>query len=222
MRKVLAGCLVVLVIGVIALGAALYFGYRAARPLIEDATAWARQARDLADLSDDVTNTAAYEPPASGELSEDQVRRFLAVHGRVRETLGARWTQLRARATAFEERARAGGRELSFTEIGTMLSEVGNLAIDARRAQVEALNAEGLSSAEYGWVRLRMYEAAGLEMARAVDWSAVEAMVKRGAGDAGVTVPEVRLPDVPARNRELVKPHIEALREWLPLTVLGF
>lgn len=103
-----------------------------------------------------------------------------------------------------------------------MLSEVGNLAVDARRAHVAALNAEGFSSAEYAWVRLRVYEAAGLEVASTIDWSAMESMLKRGAGEVGASIPEVSLPEIPARNRALVKPHTEALREWLPLTMLGF
>jgi hypothetical protein len=222
MRKLLAGCLIVVAAAVMALGAAIFFGYRAARPLIDDAAGWVRQARELSAASAALTNTAPYTAPDSGELSDDQVRRFLAVHARVRESLGPRWSQLRARAGAFEERSPAGGRDLSLSEVGALLSEVGNLAVDARRAHVAALNAEGFSAAEYAWVRLRVYEAAGLEVASTIDWSAMEAMLKRGTGETGAAVPEVSLPEVPARNRVLVKPHTDELREWLPLTMLGF
>lgn len=221
MKKVVAGCLVVLLLAMVALGVALYFGYRAARPLVDEATGWMRQARELSALSEDVADRTPYTAPADGELTEDQVRRFLAVHARVRETMGPRWAQLQDRAKAFEGRGNGDGR-VSLSEMGAVLSELGSLAVDARRAQVAALNAEGLSSAEYSWVRLRMYEAAGLETMMAIDWSALEAMLKRGADEVGATVPEVKLPEIPTRNRELVKPHIAALREWLPLTVLGF
>jgi hypothetical protein len=34
-------------------------------------------------------------------------------------------------------------------------------------------------------------------------------------------VPAVPAPDIPEANRALVKPHLAALRDWLPLTVLG-
>ena len=37
MKKVLAGCLVVVLIGVVALGLALFYGYRAARPMFDSA-----------------------------------------------------------------------------------------------------------------------------------------------------------------------------------------
>jgi hypothetical protein len=87
---------------------------------------------------------------------------------------------------------------------------------------VDALNAEQFSASEYRWVTLRAYEAAGLEVVEGIDWSAVQEAVKQGAGRIGVKEPSWPAPDVPARNRELVKPHIAALEEWLPLTVLGF
>ncbi len=48
-------------------------------------------------------------------------------------------------------------------------------------------------------------------------------MVRRGAEETGVTVPEVSMPEVkiPERNRALVKPHAAQLKEWLPLALLG-
>ena len=222
MKKVLAGCLVVVLIGVVAFGIALYFGYRAARPMFDGATAWMQQAKDMAAMPDKVENKAAFEPPASGELTEAQVRRYVAVHDRVRKALGPRWADLEAKARSFEDRAREGGRDLSLSEIGTMLMELRGVLAGAREAHVDALNAEGFSSSEYSWVRLRAYEAAGIEMAGSIDWSALQDLIKKGSDEVGVPTPSVPTPDIPARNRELVKPHIAGLKEWLPLTVLGF
>jgi hypothetical protein len=169
-----------------------------------------------------VTNTSDYRPPPSGELTEAQVRRLLAVHARVRQMLGPRWTELQTRASAIEAKAREGASALSFGELRSMLSEFGGLLRDARRAHVDALNAEGFSNSEYSWVRLRTYEAAGLEVARGVDWSSVEDMIKKGSDQTGVTIPSVTLPEVPEKNRELVKPHVDQLKEWAPLALLGF
>jgi hypothetical protein len=94
--------------------------------------------------------------------------------------------------------------------------------LDARRAHVDALNAEGFSSSEYAWVRLRAYEAAGIEVASTIDWSTLQDLIKKGSDQAGLPEPTVPTPDIPERNRELVKPHVDALKAWLPLTVLGF
>lgn len=222
MQKLLAGCLVIVVLGTLALGVALYFGYRAARPLIDNAAGWVEQAKDMAAESNRVENKTRFQPPASGELTEAQLRRYLAVHERVRKALGPRWAELQAKGRSFEERAREGGRDLSLSEIGAMLSDLRGVMSDARRAHVDALNAEGFSSSEYAWVRLRAYEAAGIEVASSIDWSALQDLIKKGTDQVGVPAPSVPAPDVPERNRELVKPHVATLKEWLPLTVLGF
>lgn len=222
MKKLLAGCLVVAVIAVVSLGVAGYFGYRAFRPMIDNASTMLQQAKDAAAESDRLENKTRYTPPENGELSEVQVTRLLAVHDRTRKALGPKWEDLQAQATRLERQARDDARELSFTDIMTMLRALGSVIVDARRAHVDALNAEQFSASEYNWVRLRAYEAAGLEVAEGIDWSAVQEAVKEGARTVGVPEPTVPAPNVPARNRELVKPHIEALKTWLPLTVLGF
>jgi hypothetical protein len=222
MKKLLGGCLVLVLIGVVALGLALFYGYQAARPLIDNARGMLEQGREIAALSDRVANKSDYVPPAGGELSAAQVQRLLAVHADVRRALGPRWTELQARATAVERKARDGGRELSFTEIAAMLSDFGGLLRDARRAHVDALNAQGFSNGEYSWVRLRVFEAAGLEAARGIDWSSIEDLLEKGSDQTGVPVPSVSLPEIPEKNHELVKAHIAELKEWMPLALLGF
>jgi hypothetical protein len=220
-RKLFAGCLAVVLIGGVAFGVALFFGYRAVRPMIDDASGYLNQARQLATIGDRLENRAAYSPPATGELTEAQLRRFLAVREHVRKVLGDRWADLEARSRALEKQAADHGRELSLAEVAAMLSALGRIVVDARQTHVDALNAEGFSAREYAWVRLRVYEAAGLEIAKGIDWSQLEDLVEQTAEQAGVPVPEVTLPAIPERNRELVKPHVDTLREWLPLAFLG-
>lgn len=222
MKKLAAGCLVVAVIGVVALGLALYFGYRAISPMIDNATTVLEQAREAAAQSDRLENTTAYTPPADGELTEAQLRRFFAVHERMRGTLGPRWTDLQAQADRVAQQAKEDARQLSFTEVASMVRSLGSIVVEARRAHVDALNAEQFSSSEYNWVRLRAYEAAGLEVFEGIDWSEIQDAIREGARRAGVREPTVPKPDIPERNRELVKPHLDELKAWLPLTALGF
>lgn len=223
MRKLLAGCLVVIALAAIATAAALFFGYRFARPYINEATSYIDRVRELPAVADRVENKGSFPVPENGELTEDQVQRFLAVQEQVRKTLGSQWSEVEARAEAFQEKAKASGRDLSFGELAGVFSDLGSVFLEARAAHVDALNAQKFSSAEYRWVRLRMYEAAGLELAGSLDLSALEDMVRRGTEGSGVEVPEVSLPDVnvPERNRALVKPHAAKLKEWLPLAFLG-
>jgi hypothetical protein len=222
MIKWAAGCLVVIVIAAAALATAGYFGYRAFSPMIDSAQAVLQQARDAAAEGARLENTSAYTPPADGTLTEPQVRRLLAVHSRTRQALGPRWADLQAQAGRITAQAKQDARQLTFAELADTVRALGSIIVDARRAHVDALNAEQFSASEYRWVTLRAYEAAGLEVVEGIDWSAVQEAVKQGAGRIGVTEPSWPTPDVPARNRELVKPNVAALEEWLPLTVLGF
>jgi hypothetical protein len=220
-QRLLAGCLVVFLLGVVALGVAGYLGYRAVRPIVDDAASYLDRARELAAMGARLENTSPFSPPASGELTEQQVLRLLSVHDRVRTLLGSRWAEFEAKAKALERRAETEGRPATISEMANVLSEIGTMLVDGRRAHIEALNAEKFSAAEYSWVRLRVYEAAGLELARSIDWAALEATIAESAEQVGVEVPPVSLPEIPARNRELVKPHIEHLKSWLPLAALG-
>jgi hypothetical protein len=222
MKKLLAGCLVVAVLAGVAVGVALYFGYQAFSPAIDNAAAVLQQARDAAAQSDRLENKTAYVPPADNQLTDAQVRRFLAVHQRTRDNLGPKWQEVQTQATRLEAQAKEDARELTLVEVAAMFRALGSVIVDARRAHIDALNAEQFSASEYSWVRARAYEAAGIEMVDAIDWSAVQEAVKNGANQVGVTPPSLPPPDVPARNRELVKPHMAALQAWLPLTVLGF
>jgi hypothetical protein len=225
MKKLVAGCLVIAVLVGVAVGVALYFGYRAMSPMIDNASALLQQARDAAAQTDRVENKGRYTPPADATLSDAQVRRFLAVHERTKATLGPRWGELQAQAERIEEQARHDAREVSFADVATMLRSVGGLITEARRAHVDALNAEQFSTSEYNWVKLRAYEAAGLEAVEGIDWAGIQDAIKQGASRIGVRdpqLPDVPRPQIPERNRELVKPHYDELKAWLPLTVLGF
>lgn len=218
MRMLLSGCLAVVVLAVLVIGGALYFGYRAMGPMYDAANGLVEQARAMAESTRAIDDTTAYEPPVDGRLTAEQVTRLLAVHTRVREAMGPRWTEARGRFAALPPE---GGGAPSLAALAQALSELGTLPVEARRAHVAALNAEGFSAAEYRWVQLRAYEAAGIEVAAAIDWRALETAVAEGAERVGVRPPTVSAPEVPDENRVLVRPHLAALREWLPFTVLG-
>ena len=98
-----------------------------------------------------------------------------------------------------------------------MFSDIAGIWVDARKAQVKALNVHKFSEAEYEWVRKRVYEAAGVQLAGTIDLSKIESLAGRG----GIAVPSVELPKVPAKNAALVQPHIGKIKEWIPMAALG-
>jgi hypothetical protein len=224
MKKLLAGCLVVLALGMVATAVGAYFLWRAAQPAIEGARQIADGAARLGEVAQEeqrLIDTEPYDGPANGELTPDQVARFLRVQAHVKQTLGDR-------AEAFREKykdlatTRPDGTEVppSLPRLLTGLGEMSQIYLAGRRAQVDALNREGFSRAEFTWVRLRVYQAAGAEATR-YDARELEAAIESLATGARVTPPEVRLPDAPPRNRELVKPHAAQLMEWLTMASFG-
>ncbi len=93
--------------------------------------------------------------------------------------------------------------------------------LDARRAQVDALNTEKFSREEFSWVRLRVYQAAGHRGRGLRAACSSKRMIKGMASGAEVKVPDVELPDAPAKNRELVKPYAKQIMEWLAMASFG-
>jgi len=221
MKKILGGCLIVLVIAIVGFGVAGYYAYRAARPMFDNATGYVARARELSALSDQVRNQSPFTPPAAGELTVSQVERFLAVQGRVRSELGDRWTEFERTAESVKQKVESKQAEWSFSELTAMASNFMGIYTEARKVHVNALNIHRFSDEEFSWVRRRVYEAAGMELAGSFDTSAIESLMRDGAAKTGVTVPDLALPKVPEVNIALVKPHAAKLKEWLPMAVLG-
>lgn len=221
MGKILGGCLIVFVIAVVGLAVAGFWAYRAARPMLDSAADYVTRARELATLSEQVANQAPYTPPASGELTPAQLDRFLAVQARVRSELGDRWSDLEKKSEALKQKAGANQSEWTFNDIRGIFSDFTGIYLQARKAHVTALNVHKFSDEEFSWVRLRVYEAAGMQLAGSIDTSAIQEMAREGAQKSGVSLPDVPMPDVPEANIKLVKPHAAKLKEWLPMAMLG-
>jgi len=217
MKKILAGCLIVAVIAAIGFAAAGFYAYRAMRPMIDNAASYLDKAREVTKLGEEIKIKTPFEPPANGELTQQQVERFIAVQSRVRSDLGDRWDQIEKKSKELKARTDANPNDWTLAEFTSVFSDIGNIWIEARKAQVKAINIQRFSEGEYEWVRKRVYEAAGVQLAGQIDLSKIEAL----AGSQGVTVPHMDLPKVPAKNLELVKPHAAKIHEYIPMAALG-
>jgi hypothetical protein len=229
-KKILVGCLIVLVVAAVGLGVAGFYAYRWARPMIESTASYLDRARELSRLADRITNKSPYVPPEKGELTAAQVERFVAVQTRVRDELGARWTEIETKSAQIRDKATEGTdrtdksvrtRELTFAEFTSLFSDLAGIYTEARRAQVNALNVQRFSDAEYTWVRRRVYEAAGVEIAGGIDLSKIEDLAREGALKSNVKLPDMPKPNVPEANIKLVKPHLAKIKEWVPMAFLG-
>jgi hypothetical protein len=220
-KKILVGCLIVLVIAVIGFSVAGFYAFRWARPMIESTANYLERARELSRLSDRITNKAPYVPPESGELTAVQVERFVAVQTRVRDELGDRWAEIETKSAEIRDKTQANQRDLTLAEFTSVFSDLAAIYTEARRAQVNALNVQRFSDGEYTWVRRRVYEAAGMEIAGGIDMSKIEDLAREGALKSNVKLPDIKKPDVPEANIKLVKPHLAKIKEWVPMAFLG-
>ncbi len=221
MKKILAGCLIIAVIAMIGFGVAAFYAYRAMKPVIDNASNYMDKAREVARLGEGVRIKSAFEPPKNGELTAQQVERFVAVQTRVRDDLSDRWELVEKKSAELKAKAAEKSGDWTMAEFTSVFSEIASIWVDARRAQVNAINVQRFSEADYEWVRRRVYEAAGVELASGMDLSKIEALARDQAAKNGVEIPPMNLPEVPEANVRLVKPHAAKIKEWMPLAALG-
>lgn len=220
MKKLIVGCgLGLLIMGIAAAAAGYYFVYRPARAFMTSVT----ELGEVADLDHALTNTSTFTAPATGTLAPTQVERFMAVQSAVQGRMGSRFSELKGKYDQLDSEIRTQERTIRITEAVGAYRDLFGLIADARRAQVDALNAQQFSSDEYAWVRRRVFEAAGLSVT-GVDFS--ELVDKARHGDFELPSrqgPTLDTPErgVPAQNRALVAPHVAALKDWVPYAMFG-
>lgn len=213
-KKILIGCLALLLIGTIAGGFAFYFWvYLPGR----DYVASFAQLGQIEELNERVVNQ---EPFASDDelLEPRQVERFVAVQRTIRAGLGTRLQSLEQKYKTVGRELESQTRQPSIGELLTFLRDVSQLYTDVKSLQVEALNEQGFSLSEYQWVRSRFYNAAGVNFFSFSLESLVEAVQ---AGEVPEMGEELGEEAAPQRNRQLVEPYQEEVPEWLAFAWLG-
>jgi hypothetical protein len=213
MKKVVLGCLGVLVVATIGAGIAGYFFlYKPAKSYVQSFS----QLQELPTLNASIRNKAPFTPPESGALNEELVSRFMAAQQTLHETLGARVDALDAKYKVLREAN--GSDQPSISEGLGALKDLGGLILDAKRAQVEALNRHAFSLAEYDWVRRRVYAASGIPMSLDIEHMIKQA--QEGSSGDGSFAEEIAGP-VSETDKQLVAPHLEKLRERAGLAFFG-
>src|SRR6056297_4050558 len=160
----------------------------------------AKLAPQFEELNDSIENRASYAPPADGELSEDAFQRFLAAQRQMRNDLEGRLEELQSKYESLEQEIDERGGQAGISDMMGAYSDLTDLLIDAKRAQVEAINAQDFSLQEYNWVRDQVYRALGESVA-----VAAIAANPGTSGEFQATIPEA--------TREMVEPHREELMQ---------
>lgn len=215
MKKLAIGCgLVMLLTGVAAAGVA-YYVYRQVSTTIAQFSGFA----ELPELDKRVQNKRAYTPPASDEISEAQIEKLTQVQSAIRQRLGQRIAEFEAKYKVLLEK-----KDATITDAPAVISAYGDLAstwIEAKRSQVEALNAAGLSLEEYRWIREQAYRALGKAF---VDLDIAKFIEEAKSGISSQSVGKLRgalEPGGPVINRERIAKFKKILEENLALASFG-
>jgi hypothetical protein len=168
MKKFAIGCgIVLLLLGISAAGAAYYVYNRVSSTLTQFA-----ELGQVPELERSVRNKSAFVPPVSEELTDSQIEKLLKVQADVRQRIGQQMAAFEAKYKTLAEKETA-----NVTDVPALLAAYRDLAktwMEAKRSQIEALNAAELSLEEYRWIREQAYRALGmayvdLDIARFVD-----------------------------------------------------
>lgn len=214
MKKLAIGCLVVFVVlcaGAVGVGYYLFFKVRTV------ATQFA-ELRQIPQIEAEVQNKTSFTPPSSGELTSAQLERFMKVQSVVKDRLGRNLQMFQEKYQSLQNK-----KDASVTDLPQILSAYRDVAaawMDAKRAQVAAINDAGLSMDEYRWIRGETYESLGVPLIP-IDFAQIADQVKAGrtTGEAfyggAVTGP------IPPANAKLVEPFRKTLTDNLPMAAFG-
>lgn len=226
MKKLLVGCLVVLVLlGAGAIVTTCYFARKVNQSIIQPMKSAAGELAQLGEipkLEAEIRNTAPFSPPESGEFTEAQLRKLTDVQAKIRTTLGDRVKAMESKyKELFEKKGDAGIQDAP--DLIRAYRDLAAAWLDGKKAQVAALNDAGLSLAEYHWIRGQAYAALGLPVME-VDVSKLANQIAQQAAnpnDLPTSVSGSIGPSGPETNRKLVEPVKKALEDNVGLAMFG-
>lgn len=215
MKKLLIGCLLTTVVLAIVGIAGSYWVYRKVASTVSQFAAFA----EVPKIEQQVKNSTTFTPPASGELTADQVQRFVGVQAHVRQQLGQRFAEMQQRyKTLFDK------PDATVADLPALMSAYRDLAgswMDAKRAQIDALNAANFSLDEYRWVRSQAYTALGLPFMDVDVAKLVESITSGKAPGDPARIGGSIGPGGPEQNQKIVEPFRKALEDNVALASFG-
>jgi hypothetical protein len=215
MKKVAIGCGIALLLTGMAAAGMAYYVYRQ----VGSAFTQLAELGKVPDLERGIRNQTRFEAPPSEELTEAQVAKLVQVQSLIRQKLGERMGAFEAKYKTLAEK-----KDASYSDAPALIQAYSDLAstwVEAKRAQIDALNGVGLSLDEYRWIRDQAYRSIGMaymdfDIGRIVD------QARRGVSpsDPGQLRGSMG-PSGPASNRALTQPVKQQLADNIALASFG-
>lgn len=218
MKKLAIGCgIAALVIGAVVVGAGYYI-YGKARATYTQLA----QLGQVHDIERGVKVQTPFIVPASGELTQAQVDKMMKVTSRVRERLDKDMATFQSTYKTLADKANKN--QTTAADLPALLSAYRDLAsdwIEAKRAQVDALNEVGLSLQEYRWIRSAAYGALDIPFTD-IDMGRIADQLKNGGTpNSYVLIGGAFAGKGPESNVKLVTPYRKQLEDYMPLAAFG-
>lgn len=195
-KKIALGCLGVLLLLSLAGGIIVYrFVIAPGRSMLESAEAL----QQLETLNQDIDNQQPFTAPES--LTASQVDRFVAVQRQMLEQLEGRVAELEARYEQTDQ------DNMTMTEVMRVWQDFAGVLVEAKRAQVNALNTADFSLAEYAWVRQQVFIALGYSN-----------ITELPGAQGQLTANDI---NISPETIELVSPHQDLLEQTFALSMFG-
>ena len=210
MKKSGVGCLVALCVVGVVIAVGSYLVMQRAKDFVGGFT----QLAEVSQLNQEVRNQRSYQAPLDQPLAAEQVSRYVDVQRAMLARLGTRVSELEAKYEQLSEKHAAANRDANLREVMEAWRDMVGLIVEAKRAQVDAINAAGMSLEEYNWIRAQVLFTLGHGFA-AIDFAQL-------AEGASVPAPPDAPPaEVRDQNLETLQPYLENAEDWLPLSFFG-
>jgi hypothetical protein len=215
MKKLVIGCLGVLVLAGVGVAGVSYYLYRQVRSTVSQFA----ELGQIPEIERGVRLRGAFVPPSSEEVTPSQVDRFMRVQTQVRQHLGERFAELDQKYKTLSQKQNA-----TIADAPSLIAAYRDVAaawLDAKRTQVTALNDAGLSLEEYRWIRSQGYRALGVPYVDFDVGKMTEAIrAGRATEQSGQLLGAIG-PSGPVRNRTLFEPFRKQLEDNMPLASFG-
>ena len=212
-KKIALGCLGV---GLLVIAVGGFWGYNSfIKPMMGNITAIQSSAQEINQKNNEIRNQSSYSKPETGQISEDQVERFVTVQRDIRHGIEELLTEFQEKYDELGQQFEQ--RDPTFREMMNVGGDLMGLYADAKQVQVDALNEAGFSLEEYRFVQQSFYQALGVEL-----FSYNIDQIAKAAAEGNVNLDmeefeaaQEQMREVPDRNRELVSPYADSAEEWL-------
>ena len=157
--------------------------------------------------------------PQGGALTQSQVDKFVRVQTLVRTRLGQNFAVLQQKYKTLTDK-----KEATVLDLPQLVAAYRDLAaswLDAKRAQVQALNEVGLSMSEYRWIRSEAYKSLNMPLVD-IDFGKIAEQIRDnqqpnqeimlGGAFSGAASPA---------NAKLVEKYRKQLEDNMPMATFG-